>query len=129
MSSTASRLSAEMQISTSLEVLASAIFLGVNCLGKHHAGGGPVAELLVLLGADGLIEGGGAGEIADRQIDEDQFGHGRLLFGGFRLKDERAGADPTADLDFFGKLSFRGDARHRTRNLEIPGLVLRTIPE
>jgi len=26
-------------------------------------------------------------------------------------------------------LSFRGDAKHRTRNLEIPGLVLRTIPE
>jgi hypothetical protein len=26
-------------------------------------------------------------------------------------------------------LSFRGDAEHRTRNLEIPGLVLRTIPE
>ncbi len=24
---------------------------------------------------------------------------------------------------------FRGDAKHRTRNLEIPGLVLRTIPE
>jgi hypothetical protein len=25
--------------------------------------------------------------------------------------------------------SFRGDAQHRTRNLDIPGLVLRTIPE
>jgi hypothetical protein len=25
--------------------------------------------------------------------------------------------------------SFRGDAQNRTRNLEIPGLVLRTIPE
>ena len=25
--------------------------------------------------------------------------------------------------------SFRGDAQHRTQNLEIPGLVLRTIPE
>jgi hypothetical protein len=25
--------------------------------------------------------------------------------------------------------SFRGDAKHRTRNLGIPGLVLRTIPE
>jgi len=25
--------------------------------------------------------------------------------------------------------SFRGDAKHRTRNGEIPGLVLRTIPE
>jgi hypothetical protein len=25
--------------------------------------------------------------------------------------------------------SVRGDAKHRTRNLEIPGLVLRTIPE
>jgi hypothetical protein len=29
----------------------------------------------------------------------------------------------------FWMLSFRGDAKHRTRNLEIPGLVLRTIPE
>jgi hypothetical protein len=28
-----------------------------------------------------------------------------------------------------GKPSFRGDAQHRTRNLEIPGLVLRTTPE
>jgi len=27
------------------------------------------------------------------------------------------------------QLSFRGDAKQRTRNLEIPGLVLRTIPE
>ncbi len=27
------------------------------------------------------------------------------------------------------QMSFRGDAKHRTRNLEIPGLVLRTIPE
>jgi hypothetical protein len=26
-------------------------------------------------------------------------------------------------------LSFRGGAKRRTRNLEIPGLVLRTIPE
>jgi len=25
--------------------------------------------------------------------------------------------------------SFRGDAPHRTRNLEIPGLALRAIPE
>jgi hypothetical protein len=25
--------------------------------------------------------------------------------------------------------SFRGDAKHRTRNLEVPDLVLRTIPE
>jgi hypothetical protein len=25
--------------------------------------------------------------------------------------------------------SFRDDAKHRTRNLEIPGLVLQTIPE
>jgi hypothetical protein len=29
----------------------------------------------------------------------------------------------------FPRLSFRGDAKHRARNLEIPGLVLRTIPE
>ncbi len=27
------------------------------------------------------------------------------------------------------KSSFRGDTKYRTRNLEIPGLVLRTIPE
>jgi hypothetical protein len=30
---------------------------------------------------------------------------------------------------YFSAWSFRGDAKHRTRNLEIPGLVLRTIPE
>ena len=30
---------------------------------------------------------------------------------------------------FAGETSFRGDAKQRTRNLEIPGLVLRTIPE
>jgi hypothetical protein len=63
--------------------------------------------LLVLFGADGLIEGGGAGEIADRQIDEDQFGHG----GSFRVvrsKDERADAIPTPDLDFFDdQISFK----------------------
>jgi hypothetical protein len=26
-------------------------------------------------------------------------------------------------------LSFRGDAQHRTRKVDLPGLVLRTIPE
>jgi hypothetical protein len=56
---------------------------GVDGLGKHHAGRGPVAELLILLGADGLIEGGGAGEVGDRQIDEDQFGHGSSFSAGF----------------------------------------------
>ncbi len=30
---------------------------------------------------------------------------------------------------FNNEVSFRGDAKHRTRKLEIPGLVLRTIPE
>jgi hypothetical protein len=36
----------------------------------------------------------------------------------------------TAGVTGVGKdPSFRGDAKHRTRNLEIPGLVLRTIPE
>jgi hypothetical protein len=39
--------------------------------------------LLVLLRADGLIEGGGAGEVGDRQIDEDQFGHGSSLSADF----------------------------------------------
>src|SRR4030095_16371242 len=29
---------------------------------------------------------------------------------------------------FCWAMSFRGDAKHRTRNLEIPGLLLRTIP-
>jgi len=29
----------------------------------------------------------------------------------------------------FAALSFRGDAQQRNRNFEIPGLVLRTIPE
>src|SRR6202023_3860818 len=33
------------------------------------------------------------------------------------------------ELRNFFPLSFRGDAKRRTRNLEIPGLVLRTIPE
>jgi hypothetical protein len=32
-------------------------------------------------------------------------------------------------IHVFLRPSFRGDAKHRTRNLEIPGLVLRTIPE
>jgi len=33
------------------------------------------------------------------------------------------------ELRNFFPLSFRGDAKRRTRNLEIPGLALRTIPE
>ena len=32
-------------------------------------------------------------------------------------------------LQLPGFPSFRGGAKHRTRNLEIPGLVLRTVPE
>jgi hypothetical protein len=32
-------------------------------------------------------------------------------------------------IDGMRVTSFRGDAKHRTRNLEIPGLVLRTIPK
>jgi hypothetical protein len=32
-------------------------------------------------------------------------------------------------IHVFRPSSFRADAEHRTRNLEIPGLVLRTIPE
>jgi len=32
-----------------------------------------------------------------------------------------------ASPDF--EMSFRGDAKRRTRNLEIPDMVLRTIPE
>jgi hypothetical protein len=39
---------------------------------------------------------------------------------------QRAKADATEAI---WKPSFRGDAKHRTRNFEIPGLVLRTIPE
>jgi hypothetical protein len=35
----------------------------------------------------------------------------------------------TAGFFVISHPSFRGDAQHRTRNLEIPGLVLRTIPE
>jgi len=42
----------------------------------------------------------------------------------------RANARPmTGSAKQFQTPSFRGDAEHRTRNLEIPGLVLRTIPE
>ena len=49
--------------------------------------------------------------------------------------------DPTGDISGLARLvkeviaatqpdsSFRGDAEHRTRNLEIPGLMLRTVPE
>src|ERR1700736_2370503 len=37
--------------------------------------------------------------------------------------------DAIAKLSLAPQPSFRGDAEHRTRNLEIPGLVLRTIPE
>jgi len=44
-----------------------------------------------------------------------------------------AGLVPTINIfrlaDIYVPSSFRGDAKHRTRNLEIPGLVLRTIPE
>ena len=74
---------------------------GVDGFGKHHAGRGAVAELPVLFGADGLVEGGGAGEIGDRQVDEDHFGHGMAPFGVSRPKDERPGADPTPGFRFF----------------------------
>src|ERR1700730_10114208 len=57
---------------------------GVDGLRKHHAGRGLVAELVVLAGANGLIEGGGAGEVADWQSDEDKLGHGGLLSKGVR---------------------------------------------
>ena len=32
-------------------------------------------ELLVLHGADGLVEGGGARQVGDRQVHEDHLGH------------------------------------------------------
>jgi len=35
----------------------------------------------------------------------------------------------TIEIESTVGLSFRGDAKHRTRNLQIPGLVLPTIPE
>jgi hypothetical protein len=42
--------------------------------------------------ADGLIEGGGPGEIADWQVDEDQFGHEKAPFWrGFRNRTSGAG--------------------------------------
>jgi|GEM_PF-2297608 hypothetical protein len=41
----------------------------------------------------------------------------------------RANARPMTASEEIQTPSFRGDAKHRTRNLEIPGLVLRTIPE
>jgi hypothetical protein len=44
----------------------------------------------------------------------------------FRASLARKTRGENAELCFS---SFRGDAKHRTRNLEIPGLVLRTIPE
>ena len=49
-----------------------------------------VGELFILCRADRLIEGCCAGEVADRQIDEDQFGHGSFLSAGFdRRTNER----------------------------------------
>ena len=89
----ASRLSAEMQISTSLVACASAIFFGVNWANlswvssitwmvseKHHAGGGLVGELRIVDRADRLIEGLGGGEIGDRQVHENQLRHLVLSF-------------------------------------------------
>src|ERR1700676_3352706 len=54
----------------------------VNGFRKHHAGRGFVGKLRVPFGTDGLIKGGGAGEIADRKIDEDQLGHEGLPWAG-----------------------------------------------
>jgi hypothetical protein len=47
-------------------------------------------------------------------IEDENFGHGGLRSGWVML---------------FISPSFRGDAKHRTRNLEIPGLALCAIPE
>ena len=47
----------------------------------HHAGGGVVAEMQVLREAERLVEGNGAREICDRQIDEDLLPMGSVLFG------------------------------------------------
>src|SRR5439155_25384391 len=54
-------------------------------------------------------------------------GTGRFLsHGGYECQPKRAGFGPRGTREW---PLFRDDAKHRTRNLEIPGLVLRTIPE
>src|ERR1700730_756883 len=86
----------------------------VDGFGKHHTGCGTVTELLILLGADSLVEGRGAREIADWQVDEDHFGHSRS-FRVARSEDERAGAIPTPAFEIF----LGGEERHLS--LAVPG--------
>ena len=44
-------------------------------------------------------------------------------------KRGRGGDSDVAGIEQLYRSSFRGASKTRTRNLEIPGLVLRTIPE
>ena len=46
-----------------------------------------VGELLILDDTNGLVKGGGTGEVADGQADEDHFGHRGSIIG-FRPKDD-----------------------------------------
>lgn len=50
----------------------------VDAVGDDHAGGGVVAELRVVDGADCFIEGLGLRQVSDGQVDEDFLGHSRL---------------------------------------------------
>ena len=68
------------------------------------------------------------GRITDAQGAELQFGKGRQGLKGqasFIVPEFIAWGDPRGTLS----PSFRGASQMRTRNLEVPGLVLRTIPE
>src|SRR5690348_18069223 len=74
----------------------------VDGVGERYAGrAAVVAERLVPDRADRLIEGGRPGDIADRQADEDHFGHEGLLFAGSVPKDERREAIPTWFFELF----------------------------
>jgi len=58
-----------------------------------------------------------------RPIDQDGREQGQEVIAADGV--DVAPDDPAGE----SRSSFRSDAKHRTRNLEIPGLVLRTIPE
>jgi hypothetical protein len=63
-----------------------------------------------------------------REISWKASGASRREVANVRLKQERRNCEARSDEEIQTP-SFRCDAKHRTRNLEIPGLVLRTIPE
>ena len=89
--STVSRLSTVVQSSTSVLACASAIGLGVKSAKRACVriitwmvsentmqAAVLVGVLRISHGADGLVEGGGAGQVGNGQIDEYQAGHEHL---------------------------------------------------